>query len=260
MALSQFALPQQLAQAAASYQLGNVTGVYKTSIKSNVWGAILGLGLGGFFGYLALNGLDARSIGGAIIVGILALVCLFSGIYAVASAFTKAGQQIYLFERGLAVMRKGQGEVFPWARVIGVWQKITNHYRNGRFTGTTYQYKLRRDDQHEITLDNDTASIAQLGTIIVENVTRELLPRALTAFHAGQALAFDAFSINQQGITYGGKFLPWQQVQQVTVQQGYVQVQEVGRRGNWARAEVGNVQNFFIFKILSDQILKLHKR
>ena len=147
-------------------------------------------------------------------------------------------------------------EAFPWNQVAEVWQSVTRNYRNGSYVGTTYMYTLRRMDGYQIKLGNLTKDIAELGPAIAQGVTRELVPRALHAIRTGQTLTFAPFSVNQQGIGNGRKFIPWLQVQAVDVSQGRVTVKKTGTARDWATAMVAKVPNFLVFKVVAEEMLR----
>src|SRR5690242_7821542 len=192
-------LPLPVQQAAASQQLGTFRKVYKASIIRTIIGSCVFLAAAALFGLGGLlpPGLEATTRFVLLIFGVLSLGV---ALYLVRSVVQVANQQIYLFEQGMVIERGKQVQAFPWSQIAEVWQSITRNYRNGRYTGTTYVYTLRRADGYQVKLDNLTKDIAELGPVVTQAITRELVPRALQAIRGDQTLIFASLSLNQQGI------------------------------------------------------------
>jgi hypothetical protein len=115
---------------------------------------------------------------------------------------------------------------------------------------------LRRGDGYQVKLTNTIKNIAELGPIVIQNVTRELVPRALYALQAGQTLVFTPFSVNQQGISNGREFIPWSQVQAIDIKQGRVMVKKSGMFRNWGAAMVAKIPNCFVFITVSQEMIR----
>jgi hypothetical protein len=174
-------------------------------------------------------------------------------IYSVIQA---ANQQIHLFQQGIVIDKGKQVQAFAWNQAAEVWQSITRNYRHGSYVGTTYTYTLRRVDGYQIKLGNLTKDIAELGPAIAQGITRELVPRALHVIQTGQTLTFASLSINQQGIGNGRDFIPWSQVQPVSVNQGRVTIKKTGTSRVWATAMVAKIPNFLVFTVVAEEMLR----
>lgn len=251
--VSQESLPLQVQQAAAAHQLGAFLKAYSSSLGRTIIGAFVFLVGAAFFfaGGIFPPGESVMTRG---ILLVFALLFLGMAIYMISTVIQAAGQQIYLFQQGLVIDKRNQVQVFPWNQVAEVWQSITRNYRNGVYTGTTYIYTLRRVDGYQVKLGNLTKGIAELGPIIAQGITQELVPRALHSIRNGQTLTFAPFSVNLQGIGNGREFLPWSQVQAVEVKQGRVTVKKTGKsRGSWM-AMVAKIPNFLVFTVVAEEI------
>jgi hypothetical protein len=252
-------LPAHVQQAAMTYQLGAPIKSYKTSVVRAIIFAIICLGIAVFF---AVNFMNDRTVGtdSALFLLLLVLAFVAGGIWMIVNSIQIAGQQTHLFQNGIIVENRGQVQVFPWNQIAEVWQSITRNYRNGIYTGTTYLYRLRRVDGHQIKLSNNTKNIAELGPALVKGVTQELYPRAMRSILNGETIAFGSFSVHQQGLNNGKEWLPWPQVQGITIQKGFVRIQKVGKFGNWASKQVSIIPNIFVFTIVVEEMLRQNGR
>jgi hypothetical protein len=248
-------LPQSVQQVAAAQRLGAFTKVYTTAVVRTIIGSLVFLAAAALF---CAGGLLPPELTVTARIALLACGLLFLGLaFSLANSVIQvANQQIYLFEQGMVIDKGKQVQAFLWNQVSEVWQSITRTYRNGRYVGTTYVYRLRRADGYQVKLNNLTKDIAELGPTMAQSITRELFPRALHAIRAGQTLTFATFSVNRQGIGNGRDFLPWSQVQGLDVQQGRVTVKQAGRsRGSWSD-KVANTPNFLVLTLVAEEMLQ----
>lgn len=248
-------LPLSVQQIAASERLGTFMKMYKSSLTRTIIGAIFFL-LGGvlFVGGGALPP-DLSVVTRAVLL-IFGLLFLGLTIYMVFTVIQAAGQQIFLFQQGMVIEKKGQLQVFPWNQAAEVWQSITRQYRNGVYVGTTYNFTLRRTDGYQIKLGNLTKNIAELGPAISEGVSRALVPRAFQSLQAGQTLTFAPFSITLQGISNGRETISWAQVQGVDVKQGRLTVRKTGSSRSWGTVMVSKIPNFLVFIVVAEELIR----
>lgn len=250
-------LPLPVQQRAEAQRLGAFTKAYQTTVVRTIVGSFVFLVAAALFcvGGILPPDLTVTTRGVLLVFGLLFLGLALTLAYNVLQV---ANQRIYLFEQGLVIDKRQQVQVFPWNQTAAVWQSVTRNYRNGRYVGTTYIYTLRRVDGYQVKLNNLTKDIAELGPIIAQGITRELVPRALHSIGTGQTLTFAPFSINQQGIGNGREFLPWPQVQGVDVKQGRVTIKKAGTsRDSWTD-KVAKIPNFLVFTVVAEEMLRLY--
>lgn len=152
-----------------------------------------------------------------------------------------------LYENGFAYKDSSGVRQVAWQDVNAVWQNITKHYRNGRYTGTTYVYTVQLRDGKKIVLDGNLAGIEQLGSEVARSVAAAIFPRYLQGLQSGQRLAFGPLAIDQQGIYNGSRSLLWSDIKALKIQQGVVSVKQDGGWFNWATARVPQIPNFYVF-------------
>lgn len=247
-------LPPPVQQIAAAQQLGAFIKAYGVSINGTIIGAFIFLAGSIFF---FVGGFSPSDLEVTVRVVLLTFAVLFLGmtIYLLSTVIQIANQNVYLFQQGLVIDKNKRVQAFPWNQIAEVWQSITRNYRNGGYVSTTYLYTLRRSDGYQVKLNNLTKEIAELGSAMMQGVTRELVPRALHAMQNGQTLTFAPFSINQQGISNRqDNIIPWQQVQEVDVKQGRVSIKRVGAAQSSWTTTVAKIPNFFVFIVIVEEM------
>jgi len=248
--VSQGILSFPVQQAAEAQQLGPFTKTYKTTLVRTIIAIIF------FLGCAAVCFIGG-TVGGQIVLLIVALGSLALVGYFIYTAITVGGQKIHLFQYGIVIERGDQVQPFPWIQASEVLQSITRHYRNGIYVGTTYLFTLRRADGYQIKLNNMTKNIAELGPAVAKGITQALVPRALNSLSAGQTLPFPPFSINMQGISKNNDFVPWGQIQSVNVVRGYLQIKKIGSRWNWGNVAVSKIPNFLVLTVVADEMRRI---
>ncbi len=244
--ISQDVVPLPVQQIADAQQLGTFLKVYQASLLRTIIAVIVFLGAAVLF---LAGGILATDTTTRVKIILLVFGVLFLGmaVYLASTVILAFNQKVYLFQQGIVIDKGGRIEPFPWNQTAEVLQSVIRRYRYGIYVGTTSVYTLRRLDGYQIKLGNLTKGIAELGPIVVQGITRALVPRALYALQHGQTLAFAPFSVNQQGIGNGREWLPWSQIQAVDVKQGRVSVKKVGTSRAWGTALVARVPNFPVF-------------
>jgi hypothetical protein len=243
-------LPPPVQQVAQAGGFGAFTKAYivTASLAGEVTTIILCF-LGAIFcGFLAFEGVGT-------ILTVAATLFLFGGsVYAVYQTVWGLKQQVYRFQQGIIVYDTKQVQSFPWRQTTEVREGITRHYRNGRYTYTSYRYTLQHADGYKVNLDGSLKDIEELGRAVVISVTQEQLPRAQQAIQAGQTLSFAKVGINLQGVGKGNEFLPWSHVQAIEVKKGSLIIKRGGKTKDWGLVEV--IPNFFVFMTIAEEMMR----
>jgi hypothetical protein len=252
---SQPPLPQEAYQYAGMYQLGNPVAVYRVSFRSSITLGILCLPFAALFGYVALS--DESSSISIVFLLLLALLCAAGGVYyLVFYPLIHGSWRIYACTDGFVFLKGSNALPFRWDQVAFVWQRITRHYTNGVYTGTSFKYTVRRADGVEIIIDQKFRNGSQLGTQIQRKATSRLTPAALAAVNAGQTLPFGPFSVSRQGLATSKGLIPWNEVQQVSANRGMVVIQQRGQRKGKTYGVVYKVPNLYVFFNVANAIAK----
>jgi hypothetical protein len=257
-------LPLDVYQAAAAAQLGEQPRAeyhVKTKVSRIISGILLivigvACGAGGLASVSTLQ--DTSSLLVLLLLGLAALLLIAGGLYAMFYAVIYKNWAAYLYERGF-VHKKGNeaAQPFRWDQIEAVWYHVTRHYRNGVYTGTTHNYRVRRQDGYQITLTDRFADVASLGDAVNNQVTAAKIPLVIAAYNAGQTITFGPLTLSQQGIRNSiDNLLPWSEIKEVSLRNGYVAVSKAGKWLKWSSQPVRNIPNIFLFMALVRFVLK----
>ena len=257
-------LPPDVYQAAAAAQLGDhPRAEYRARatgkrLITGIIALIIGLACTG--GGLALVGQssDSSNMGSVLVLVIVGLLLIAGGIYSMLYGVIYKNWGVYVYDRGFVHKRGSQaGQPFRWEQIEAVWYRVTRHYRNGIYMGTTHNYRVRRQDGYEIVLNDRFANVATLGDTVSNQVTGAKMPQVIAAYNAGQAITFGPLSVSRQGIqNASGNLLPWPEIKDVSLQSGYVAVSKAGKWLRWSSQPVRNIHNVFLFIAMVRFILK----
>ncbi len=163
-----------------------------------------------------------------------------------------AARRVHLFQNGF-VHDGGKGLVdYRWDAIAWVQQKITEQYYNGVHVGTFHIYTVARKDGPIVKLTVFFDGIADLGRHISEQVTRVKLPNAIALVEQGQTVSFGDLAINAQGLVSSRHgLLPWRELEQVQVVQGYVKLRKAGKWLAWSNKPAADIPNLYVFLTLA---------
>ncbi|MEP7356471.1 MAG: DUF6585 family protein [Anaerolineales bacterium] len=188
---------------------------------------------------------------GAAVVGLIGVLALFNSWrnWRLAAA---------LYENGVAyVGQKGITQV-AWPDVTAVWQRVTKHYTNGVYTGTTHSYTLQTNTGEKIVLDDRLGKkVEELGTAVQAGVTNTLLPRYWQSLQTGQRLNFGPLGLDREKLYAGNKELRWTEIKAIKINKGMVSVRKDQAWLNWTSVTVPQIPNFFVFFELVGRFAKI---
>ncbi|MEW5827659.1 MAG: DUF6585 family protein [Chloroflexota bacterium] len=179
------------------------------------------------------------------------------GLLAVWSAVVNWRKAVAFYENGLAYRDRTGIHSWRWDQAAQVFSAVTRHYTNGIYTGTTHLYTLNLADGARLKFDNKFDKIEALGHLLQELSFKPLYQKAADAYNAGQVVTFGPVAISKQGgLALGKKTYPWNEIAQVSVQKGYLQVSKKG--GGWfsgANTLVSVIPNLNVALAIIDQIV-----
>ena len=94
-----------------------------------------------------------------------------------------------------------------------------------------------------------------LGEAIQRETTRRLLPQALHAYEVEGHVEFGKLAVSREGLSKGGKILPWSDVACVVVHSGSLLVRRRNGRLAWFAVPMGKVPNLYVYLALVENIL-----
>jgi hypothetical protein len=168
---------------------------------------------------------------------------------------------IHEFEQGFVRQGDdGQLRACRWDQIAQAYQGSTATYTNGVYSNTTYSGRFIGLDGTAYNFSGmfrDPAITKRAGrpadrsAVLLQGVIRrgcqlvseQQLPSALAALNQGQQLGFGDVQLSLQGITTKKGLLPWSQVSQVGVHNGWWTVRRVGKRLAVISRKVENTPN-----------------
>jgi hypothetical protein len=232
-------MPPEIAQQAASYQLGALTQLYQANLIKLI----------SFAGIpLALTIIDIPAVIAENSNIIVLLILLAVTIYAIWYLATNFNLKAYVFTEGLIRAQGSKIDVMRWEHVEAVWEKIVKHRYRGLITiYTSYNYTVSRGDGAQFKFGSALKNTKQLGVAIQQEATRRQLPKATAAYDSGNPANFGPLSVSMQGISKNGVLVPWNQVGQVNVRRGWLIVPKQGSMLAASRTRSSLVPNLEVF-------------
>jgi hypothetical protein len=176
------------------------------------------------------------------------------------------GRELRFYEHGLINIGVGQAgpAVIRWDEA-SVLQDVTRHLRNGSHTHTTYLYKLSSPDGTQTAVSGIIGGVGGMerpeewGNAIQSAVTSAQLPRAAAALGRGETVAFGDITVGRDGISAQGKYVGWDQLQEIRVKDGYVSLKVAGRWRSLSTTAVSSIPNYFVFHALAERMHAGHR-
>ncbi len=196
-------------------------------------------------GIMSVGGLVTALSGGnnALLFAGIGLVYAVPGALWLVGTIRKRDLRVAVSPEGFSYTKAGRTDFIHWDDIAVVRQAITRV----QHSFTVRSCKVQLHDGRRITFNNALYNVGQLINTVQQEVTPRILARARQDYEAGQAVPFGKLSISQAGISKGGKTLPWNQVERVTVDKGTITVKKRGRLLKWASVTVAEMPNFFVF-------------
>ena len=202
-----------------------------------------------FVGYQTYNGGGLYRVADAVALPLIfAVIAFVLGAAIVISAWRSWGLAAALFDNGVAYQTRSGVQQANWADVSAVWQRVTRHYTNGVYTGTTHVYTVQLNTGQKIVFDDRLGKgVEELGNAVQRGASNALFPRYLTAIQNGQRVDFGALALDNQKLYAGKKELPWNEIKAVKISKGMISVKKDKGWFNWATVAVPQIPNFYIF-------------
>lgn len=223
------------------------------------------MGVGGFF----------RSIGAALICGVLALVLALVGFFApvkegpvvamTMGILCSAGlvgcviwgvfsclapiKHVRVYEDGVLWISKGK-----WYGAL--WEDIDECYRkeiivNGTANTRDLAIKTRRGQKAVFSIV--LSRWEKLAEAVQMRVTMLRGPEVQEDYQAGESVRFGPVTVGQDGLKVDGKELEWDEIKSIEIVNGYLSVQAGGKRGKSHDVALGDIPNYLVMlRLLED--------
>jgi len=194
-----------------------------------------------------------------LICGGVSLLFITGGAYSIWQSRRERDLAILTFQDGLVYIHGGKTETMRWDDIEKVYMSVINN-RNLRMMD--YSYRIEGKDGNKINFTwNDQAlqNMQQLSDTIQREVTRRLLPPAIASYNAGGTVSFGALLVSRQGLSNGKENIPWEEVEEVQLNNGIVTVRKKGKWLNWSSVTVGGTPNIYVFLRMIDEIVGVNR-
>ncbi|MBO0794695.1 MAG: hypothetical protein J2P36_27600 [Ktedonobacteraceae bacterium] len=183
------------------------------------------------------------AVNGLVIIG-LCVTCV--------SLYRRRNRRIYAHEQGLIAVRNRDIEAIRWDEIGSVWYKVIRGTHRSYIDSHLSMLQRRDGSQFQL---GGFPHFQELRDIIEQETTHQLLPEALIAYQQGQQLAFGPFTLDQSGLSYGRKFLPWNELSSLQFSHGSLSIGKQGSFFAWAKVDFGTIPNLRVFQQLAAKIL-----
>lgn len=187
----------------------------------------------------------------------LGFVLLFAMGLRLFNAWREWATAVTVYELGFEYCDRQGTRRLCWDDLVNFTQHVTRHYYYGFIpVGTTYSFTLSDRSGGMLILDERIGRHKELGEQMMLQMANQQLPQRMEELKAGKLLEFGDLAVDQSGIRYGDKALPWNEVKEVKVQDGRVTVFKQGKMLNkWASLSGEDVRNAYVVLKISQQLL-----
>lgn len=137
------------------------------------------------------------------------------------------GRVARLHTGGVSVTVPGGEAAYTWDELVSVTVSGVQDGPGGR---TRWRFTVVAEDGGVLRLGDDLPDVRTLGVAVAEEVTTRLVARHLAAVKAGESVRIGPFTVDLDGVEKEGERLPWQAVDDVTIDNGLVTVHARGGR------------------------------
>jgi hypothetical protein len=178
------------------------------------------------------------------------------GVALIWYAIANRGKCIVVYENGLVYADRNGLQPMRWEEIGEFYLSITRNYSYGISTGTTYHYTIRKLNGGRLAFDNRFERVQNLGGLIGRHTLPIQYKLAADIYNSGQTASFGPVAISRAGLTVNRKTYPWNDIEQVSLQQGIFKVSKKG--GGWfsgASTPVSSIPNLEAMLSIIDQVV-----
>lgn len=235
--LMQQPLSFEVQQQAGMYNMGALTALYKPRFTNPF--VIIGMAILAIVVDIVLLIAILQT---GWIVYVFVAIPIVAIVYAV-KGIIDCNLRVYTFTNGV-IRAKGKAlDVIRYDQIAQVFFIS----RKGSYGTVSYTLTLVRSDGATFKISNTIQYMNTLGSTVQSEVVRRHMPQALEAFKNGNTLPFGPLTVSFQGIGNGRGTLPWNMVQPIIIQRGYLIVKQVGQGSNFAKVRVTEMPNLPVF-------------
>ena len=136
------------------------------------------------------------------------------------SFWRSRGLRVYLYERGLIYQRGRQEETLRWNQIIQIHTAAVRYGLSSIVWGGQTTLELHTDDHRLVRLNHALTDLSSLAETVKRNVYPNLLDEYRRLLNQGDAIHFGPFLVTLKGIQQDQRFIPWQNINQITLGRG----------------------------------------
>jgi hypothetical protein len=178
---------------------------------------------------------------------VLALILLVTN-------WQKYGQQVVVFAEGFRLKKGGQWSIVLWDQIDAVWQYSAT-IEGARATLETDLW-VRVNGGQTFYLTSFLRDMQRLVDIVLGETARRMVPAMWSQIQEGQTVPFGTIKISATGLESHGKELAWEDVADIQVLFGGINVRLKEGNKSWYYTRVKKMPNYHVFLTLSDRLLK----
>ena len=251
-------IPAKVQKRADTHQLGTPRILYEPANASRVYlfigplAIIIGILIIGAYYLLYNETFSWWPAEQAYLVQLIGTIWLCVGLWMTLPAIVAPKTRVFLCPKGL-VYRKRKMTVIRWDAISEFWRTISLDRRSD----TTCTYVIRRNDGEIFELKPELPYIDRLAGFIEREVTRQLLPRTITAYNKGAILDFADIRVTSTGITiqHDHKHLPWTEMASISVDETTLSIRRQNDSWDWATLSISGIPNVGVLKGLVTHII-----
>ncbi len=229
-------------------KLGEPLAQYRTSVLQaivyflfGVLATLVGLALAGFLLYQVI--VAGEDLGEHYAFGFYAAVAVIAGLGSLFRWRGMLGAGVIAFEEGLARFKGSDCQVLRW-KDVEVVRRGKPQGHNEPSVGASMRLTLVGTAGREWVFTETLQGFKQFRDLVEERTLAHLLPPALEDLDAGRTLSFGDVAVDSAGLTFAGQpFLPWERVEEVSIDKGKVVVHSTRAKAPHCKVPIFQVPN-----------------
>jgi hypothetical protein len=194
---------------------------------------------------------------------------LLIGLWTLLAPLASPHRRLYLCPKGLIYVRRNI-EVIRWDKIALLYKELYTADESAQHSSPLKNYTLLREDGKHFVLSSDLPYLDRLGGFIEREITRYLLAGSIASYEANLAQSFGVLLVDRRGIMLretssndamharpqSSRLLPWSEFERVTLDETTLNLYRRGERWAWATLSVSGLPNLYVFKGLTEHIVK----
>jgi len=170
------------------------------------------------------------------------------------------GLRILAFSTGFARIQRDAADIVRWKEIATVRRAVLRDQDQKTAFDGSIRLSLETADGREYEFDDALSGLKELRKLVEQHTLPHLLDEALDAYEAGSDVSFGVVSASRRGLVYGGRSLPWTELEAIETAKGLLHVKALDvRRPQW-RIRLLEVPNVHVLIALAEYVRKFALR